>query len=143
MTWINVEDLPPVTLSKKEEREFNAYLKKKKITPRFYADANFPRWAVNHLRERKLDVVTSQDVGLQNRDDRDHAAYGRRESRILLTCDRDFLDERKFPLISSPAIVVFDFGEGPRSEMYDAFLALGWVVTYPEMHDEWVKFEAN
>jgi len=30
--------------------------------------------------------------------------------RILLTCDRDYLDERRLPLIHSPVIVVCNFG---------------------------------
>ena len=127
----------------KEKREYEAYLKKRKIKPRFYCDANFPQWAVAHVRGHKLDVVTATEVGLQHRDDQDHLAYALRDGRILLTCDRDFLDEGKYPLISCPAIVVFDFGEGPRSEMLRAFQVLGWVAAYPEFSDKWAKIEAN
>jgi predicted nuclease of predicted toxin-antitoxin system len=141
--WVNASDLPREPLSKPEQREFEAYLKKKKIKPRFYSDANFPQWAVDYVRENKFKLVTAKEVGLQNRDDQDHLAYALREARVLLTCDRDFLDERKHPLISCPAIIVFDFGEGTRSEMFSAFHVLWWIATVPEWLDKWAKFEAN
>lgn len=66
-----------------------------------------------------------------------------RNGRILLTCDRDYLDERRFPLIHSPAIAVFDFGAGSPREVQGAFTCLQRMYGSPQFFDKWVKIDAK
>jgi hypothetical protein len=61
---------------------------------------------------------------------------------ILLTCDRDYLDNRKFPLIHCPAIVVFDFGKGTPREILAALQCLRMAFRIPQFYDKWMKIEA-
>jgi predicted nuclease of predicted toxin-antitoxin system len=143
MPWVNAEDMPIEPLSKRDQREVEEYLRKKKVRPRFYADENFPRRAVELLWGNGLDLVTATDAGLTGHSDEDHLAFARREKKVLLTCDRDFLDDHKFPLLSCPPVVVFDFREGATTTMLKAFLVLNQFISFPEKLDKWCKFGAN
>jgi predicted nuclease of predicted toxin-antitoxin system len=97
---------------------------KRKTKARFYADENFPAHATEILREAGLDVLTVQEAGVRRRPDENQAAFALRKGRVLLTYGRDYLDERRFPLIHCPAIVVFDFGLGSTRHIKMAFRCL-------------------
>ena len=64
-----------------------------------------PTLAIRFLRERGAKVVTAREVGHRRHPDENHAAYALKCGYVLLTCDRDYLDEHRFPLIHCPAIV--------------------------------------
>ena len=73
------------------------------------------------LRAKGAKVQTNREAGLRGHADQDQLAYARKNGSVLVTCDRDFLDERRYPLIHCPAIFVFDFGSGSLEEMNQAF----------------------
>src|SRR5262245_46623066 len=127
MAWINIELVvaqnPP---SRKEMEQVLSYLARK-AKARFYADENFPAEAVTLLRAMGAKVQTASTAGLMGRSDEDHVAYARENGLVLLTCDRDFLNGRRFPLIQSPAIFVFDFWSGSLREMKQSFRCLATV----------------
>jgi|SRR5579864_5484631 len=110
MVWVNiterVRDNPP---TEKEIAQVLQY-RRRKAKARFYADENFPALAVKVLRKLGAKVVTAQEAGNSKHPDENHAAHALKHGHILLTCDRDYLDEKRFPLIHCPAIAVFDFG---------------------------------
>jgi len=54
-------------------------------------------------------------------------------------CDRDYLDERRFPLVHCPVIVVGDFGQGTQGEIWDTFKCLGAIFSAPQFFDKWEK----
>jgi hypothetical protein len=56
---------------------------------------------------------------------------------VVVTCDRDFLDERRHPLIKCPAVFIFDFGSGTVDEMRRAFTCLAAVLRTPQFFDKW------
>ena len=60
-----------------------------------------------------------------------------------MTCDRDYLNERRFPLISCSALAVFDFGEGTRTEIVRSFQALRSVFAFPQFYDKWTKIDVK
>ena len=134
-----MKDNPP---SKKEVEQFVEY-RRRKAKPRFYADENFPSSAVQILRHTGARVVTAQEVGLSGHSDEDHTAYALKHGYVLLTCDRDYLDNRRFPLIHCPAIAVFDFGAGSAQEMLQAFRCLTNIFKAPQLFDKWAKFDAK
>ncbi|MGD0293436.1 MAG: DUF5615 family PIN-like protein [Terracidiphilus sp.] len=137
MTWINAHllyDANPA--SHKEIAQATDYAKKK-AKARFYADENFPAQATNLMREAGLDVITAQEAGNRRHPDENHAAYALRARRVLITCDRDYLDERRFPLIHCPAIVVFDFGPGTIQHFKRAFRCLHLVLRVPQFNLRW------
>jgi hypothetical protein len=76
--------------------------------PRVYADANLPVGVVAAMRQQLgwdvLFVVEHDD--LRRASDVDHFARARDLGRTLITLDRDFLDDRRFPPTSSPGVIV-------------------------------------
>jgi hypothetical protein len=76
--------------------------------PRVYADANVPAGVIGYLRSRLhwdvLAVVEHDD--LRRLRDADHFRLAAQLRRTLLTLDRDYLDDRRFPPAASPGLLV-------------------------------------
>lgn len=76
--------------------------------PRVYADANVPAGLVVFMRATLgwdvLFVVEHQD--LRRAPDRRHFELARQLGRTLLTLDRDYLDERRYPSAESGGVIV-------------------------------------
>jgi predicted nuclease of predicted toxin-antitoxin system len=143
MTWTNVEAMSAERpASPKEIRQVLDYLKRR-AKARFYADENFPTRAVSLLREMGAEVLTAQQQGLCGHPDENQLSFALRKKLVFLTCDRDFLDEKRFPLIHCPAIFVFDFGSGSAREMMQAFRCLHSVFRTPQFYDKWWKIHAR
>lgn len=99
----------------KEAREVIDYLKRG-AKARFYADENFPSAATELLRSMGARVRTAADADMLGHPDEAHATYALKHELVLLSCDRDYLNKSRFPLISCPAIFVFQFGAGTSEE---------------------------
>lgn len=67
--------------------------------PRVYADANVPSGLVRFMRERlRWDVLFVMDhPDLRRARDTEHYRLARQLRRTLVTLDRDYLDDRRFP----------------------------------------------
>ena len=87
--WIDFKAEVP---KPKEVHQVISYFKRK-AKARFYADENFPEQAINLLRAMGAKVQTSYQAGLSGRPDQDQLAYALRNGLVLVTCDRDFLDD--------------------------------------------------
>jgi len=76
--------------------------------PRVYADANIPCGAVafmrTHLRWDVLHVLEHDD--LRRASDDEHYRLARRLRRTIVTLDRDFFDDRRFPPSASGGVIV-------------------------------------
>jgi predicted nuclease of predicted toxin-antitoxin system len=126
----------------KEAQQVITYFKRK-AKARFYADENFPKQAIALLREMGAKVQTNRRAGLNGRSDEDQLAYALRNGLVVVTCDRDFLDESRYPLIHCPALFVFDFGSGTVDEIRRAFACLAAVLRTPQFFDKWCKVDAK
>jgi len=77
--------------------------------PRVYADANVPFGAIGYMREKLgwdvLFVVEHDD--LRRARDIEHFRLARQLGRTLVTLDRDYLDDRRFPPEEGAGVVVF------------------------------------
>lgn len=143
MAWLDADLLYKLNPASAKEIAQAIDYAKRKTKARFYADENFPAQATGILREAGLDVLTVQEAGKRHHPDENHAAYALRERRVLLTLDRDYLDERKFPLIHCPAIVVFDFGPGSAQHIKRAFRCMRVILRIPQFYDKWAKIDAK
>ena len=76
--------------------------------PRVYADANVPAGLVAFMRERlKWDVLSVMDhPDLRRARDIEHYRLARQLRRTLITLDRDYLDDRKFPPEQGAGVLV-------------------------------------
>jgi predicted nuclease of predicted toxin-antitoxin system len=143
MSWIDEADL--VAENPPTEREILDVerMAARKAKPRFFADENFPARAVTIFRELGARVETVQEAGRRHHPDENHIAYALENGLVLLSCDRDFLDNKKFPLIHCPAIFVFDFGRGTEAEIMRTLCCLGSVFAAPQFFDKWCKVDAR
>jgi hypothetical protein len=76
--------------------------------PRIYADANVPSGIVAHMRLRlHWDVLFVLEEGdLRRAPDVKHYQLAQQLCRTLVTMDRDYLDDRRFPPESSGGVLV-------------------------------------
>ena len=76
--------------------------------PRVYADANMPAGIVAFMRETlHWDVLFVMDQpDLRRARDIEHFRLARQLRRTLVTLDRDYLDDRKFPPQESSGVLV-------------------------------------
>ena len=76
--------------------------------PRVYADANIPCGAVEFMRTRlKWDVLhVLEHDDLRRASDDQHYKLARQLHRTIVTCDRDFFDDRRFPPDEGGGVIV-------------------------------------
>jgi hypothetical protein len=77
--------------------------------PRIYADANVPAGLVAFMRGRlEWDVLfVLEEDELRRAPDRKHYQLAQQLRRTLVTMDRDYLDDRRFPPEQSGGVLVF------------------------------------
>src|SRR5258707_9163415 len=76
--------------------------------PRIYADANVPAGLVAHMRLRlHWDVLfVLEEADLRRAPDVKHYRLAQQLPRTLVTMDRDYLDDRRFPPGSSGGVLI-------------------------------------
>src|SRR4029077_15698714 len=76
--------------------------------PRIYADANVPAGLVAHMRRRlQWDVLfVLEENDLRRAPDVKHYQLAEQLRRTLVTMDRDYLDDRRFPPDGSGGVLV-------------------------------------
>jgi hypothetical protein len=88
--------------------ELGAHVDRITGQPRVYVDANVPAGLVSFMRSRLqwdvLFVIEHDD--LRRARDGDHFRLARQLRRTLITFDRDYLDDRRFPPPESGGVLV-------------------------------------
>ena len=81
--------------------------------PRLYVDANMPAGLVAFMRTKlQWDVLfVIEHADLRRARDGEHYRLARQLRRTLITLDRDYLDDRKFPLRESGGVLVLSAPE--------------------------------
>ncbi len=76
--------------------------------PRVYADANVPAGLVVHMRRRlRWDVLfVLEEHDLRRASDERHYELARQLQRTVVTLDRDYLDDQRFPPERSGGVLV-------------------------------------
>jgi predicted nuclease of predicted toxin-antitoxin system len=98
---------------------------------RFLIDESLGVEVANVLRRAGWNAVFAADLGLLGHEDEDVFAAARREDRILLTHDKDFLNDRLFRPDLNPGLVVLRPGaEGHQDRLllralFDAVSVVG------------------
>jgi hypothetical protein len=89
--------------------ELGPHIARAAVGPRIYADANIPNGVVSYMRGTLgwdvLFVLEHED--LRRAPDVHHYRLARQLGRTLLTLDRDYTDDRRFPPVESPGVIVF------------------------------------
>lgn len=84
--------------------------------PRVYADANIPSGVVTYMRAQLgwdvLFVLEHDD--LRRARDTEHYQLARQLGRTLVTLDRDYEDDRRFPPVEGAGVIVFSAPDEQR-----------------------------
>src|ERR1700677_2046223 len=95
--------------TKAGERELNRLTARRS---RFLVDESLGTGVAMVLRYQGYNVKFGPDVGLGGKDDQDVFSFAWRERRMLLTHDKDFMDDRQFPFNRNPGVIVLPGEEG-------------------------------
>ena len=89
--------------------------------PRIYADANVPAGIVAHMRLRlRWDVLfVLEEDDLRRAPDVKHYQLAQQLRRTLVTMDRDYLDDRRFPPAESGGVLII---QAPDERQLSALL---------------------
>ena len=101
-------------------RTFNRTFRRRS---RFLLDHNVDVELRNALSRLGWNVRTAKEQGLALRDDTDVFAAAFRDDRVLITHDRDFLNERRFPPHRNPGVLVIPGGDGATLDCVRAMAA--------------------
>jgi hypothetical protein len=108
-------------LTRKQESDFE---RKFRGRSRFLIDHNFAARTREHPKQRGFNAVTARDIKAESKSDEDVLAVAMRDRRILLTSDRDFLDEHRFPAHRNPGIVVLPAASRDYWALITAFFTI-------------------
>jgi predicted nuclease of predicted toxin-antitoxin system len=117
-----------------ELRDFERELSELKKRSQFLLDENVHPDAFDVLRKHGLNVTSISERRLSGRSDESIWEFARKHDRIIFTSDRDFLNERRFPLVQSPGVVVVPASsEGTEAMVKALFWAIYLVAHHREM----------
>jgi predicted nuclease of predicted toxin-antitoxin system len=99
------------------KEEIAAFERRFKKRARLLLDENLDPALAEGLRALGWKLETVDEVGLRGHDDEDVLAYAHRKNRLLITNDRGFRDESRFPPHRNPGVVIIpqDLNEAARS----------------------------
>lgn len=98
---------------------------------RAYFDADIPSSVAERVRTKlHWDVLSAQEQAeLRNRDDQFHYQNARKLTRILFSLDKDFLDDRRFPLHESPGVFVLQARQDDADDIFHAIHVAAMTLT--------------
>src|SRR6185436_3489835 len=97
--------------------ELSPHVDRVSDAPRVYVDANMPARVVAAMRHQlKWDVYfVMEHDDLRRAADGAHFRLSRQMRRTLVTLDRDYLDDRRYPARESGGVLVLSAPRGPRA----------------------------
>jgi predicted nuclease of predicted toxin-antitoxin system len=108
----------PLDIPQEEVDAFTRRFKEKAV---FYLDEPVGPAVGEMLSGMGYKVRTAAEAGLAGHDDADHAALCWRDEMILVTHDRDFLNDSVVPQHRNPGIVVLDVADGATAAYRAAY----------------------
>ena len=84
---------------------------------RFYVDHDVDGVVVEMLRWLKYDVETAKDIGAEAQRDEWHFRRAFRTKRVLLTKDKDYLDDERFPLSQTRGAIILNIDTANPAEI--------------------------
>lgn len=91
---------------------------------RFLLDENVDSEAAAFLRQKGYNVRRSAEAGLAGHPDENVLALAFREDRMLLTHDRDYLNDKRFPPHRNPGVVILPGANGDTKALVVGLLDL-------------------
>ena len=100
-----------------------------KQKPILYFDENFPFSTVTILKEngritKHFKIYSAYDFGNQGKDDEFQYSFSKKRGFALVTLDKDFMDDKKFPIQNIPGIIYIVAGKKQLSNIQKCLLIL-------------------
>lgn len=97
--------------------------------PILYFDENFPKKIIDTLKaERNIKnyfkIYSVYDFSNQNQDDKFQYAFAKKKGFILVSLDRDFINDSKFPIQNMPGIIIVIEGKNSSSGIINCLVPL-------------------
>jgi len=113
-------------------RQKPVYLRQKPI---LYFDQNFPQPIVEPVRESRqvrkyFKLLSVYDFDNQRKDDEFQLAFCKVRGFVLVTLDKDFMDDRKYPIQKLPGIVVIAAPKNQGTKIVQCLLTFTEFLTY-------------
>ena len=112
-----------------DDKGTREFVKRYRKRARFLVDESLGIEAAKVIRRLGWNATFVSDIGLEGHSDEDVMAFAWREKRILLSHDRDFLDDRRFPPHRNPGVVILPGAEGfttvLESELFRVLRTIG------------------
>ena len=89
---------------------------------RLLADQNISREMVSELRHARINVTTASERRVSNLSDTNLFEYAKSHGMVILTTDRDFWSDRRFPVHKGGGAVVL---EAPPSDVMKCLRSFG------------------
>ncbi len=127
MRWIRLPKLS------RDEKALLRRLRK----ARLYADEDIEEEIVQAIRARGVNISSVREREQRGKPDEVHLATARREHRFLLTKDKDFLDDTRFPLQKQGPGIIYIHGTFRAEVQYAAAVAnlLIYIVPYSQIYE--------
>jgi len=116
--------MPWKRLTRLTKREAAEAVREGKRKTRFLVDESVDVKVAEGIRRAGWNALHAQECGLKGHPDENLFAYARREDRIIITHDPDFLDDRRFPPAQNPGIIVIPGAEGSVRALNSALNAV-------------------
>jgi hypothetical protein len=116
------------------ERNKRLFVRQK---PRLYFDENFPLPVVNSLKANRkvcnyFRLYSVYDFHHQNKDDRFQYEFAKKKKFTLVTLDKDFMNDRRFPINKMAGIIVIAASHTETTRIVDSLLVLmSFLVLFP------------
>jgi predicted nuclease of predicted toxin-antitoxin system len=117
-------------------RDENALLKSLRRV-KLYADEGIEEEVVQTIRDRGVNISSVRERGQQGKPDEMHFATARREHRFVLTKDKDFLDDKRFPLQRKGPGIIYIHGDFSIEDQYVGAIAnlLTYIIPYSQIYE--------
>ena len=91
--------------------------------PKFLADENIPPTLVAALRHEGFDVIDLKEEGKVGLSDLAIAQWAKKDKRVILTFDKDFLHLLRDPLQAHPGLILLRYSDQRPHAVTASFLA--------------------
>jgi predicted nuclease of predicted toxin-antitoxin system len=97
--------------------------------PVLYFDENFPQTVLGTLKENRqikncFKIFSVYDFHHQNKDDDFQYAFAKKKGFVLVTLDKDYMNDRKFPIHKIPGIILIIAGRNQTSRIMRCLITL-------------------
>lgn len=103
--------------------------------PILYFDENFPRSIIDILKvnrriAKKFKITSVYDFSNENKDDEFQYSFANKKGYTLVTLDRDFMDDKKYPIQRMWGIILILSGRNQTAKITQCLIRLVEFVKY-------------